>query len=243
MSPAVGYGLKPWELDFFQPMQKLLDKAPIIIVRGNHEDCNRAYLGYKLLLASYEWEKGCVDYEPAQIIVLGDTALVNFDSSSISEIPFISDEALWIKRFNDINEKIVKLKVKNIWMITHKPIYGIIPFRAALVPGNVNLRNYFEKSLLRDKVSVIFGGHIHTSMVVQSMKHGKQIVLGSSGTFLDDFQIKITKPLLSLFSYKSAKLVNSGFGYAVLKKINDHSWLLIFKDSDGKEAFREMLSI
>ncbi|MGZ3788406.1 MAG: metallophosphoesterase family protein [Bacteriovorax sp.] len=242
MSPVVGYGWKPWELDFFQPMQRLLGKAPIIIVRGNHEDCNRAFLGYKSLLANSEWEKDCVDYEPAQVMVLGDIAVINFDSSSISEIPFAGDEATWIKRFNEINEKIVRLKIKNVWMVTHKPIYGIIPFKFALVPGNINLRNYFEKSLLKDKVSVVFGGHIHTSMIVHPKKYAKQIILGNGGTHLDNFQVKITKSILSSFSYESANLVSSGFGYAILKKINDHSWTIIFKDSTGKESFRDTLS-
>jgi predicted phosphodiesterase len=242
MSPAVGYGWKPWELDFFLPMQKLLSKTPIIIVRGNHEDCNRAFLGYKMLLANSEWAKECIDYEPAQIIVLGETAVINFDSSSISEMPGLSDEAVWIQRFNDIAEKIKSLNIKNVWIVTHKPFYGIIPFKFALIPGNINLRRYFEKSNLKDIVSVVFGGHIHTSMIVQPEKYSKQIVLGNSGTKLEDFQIKLTKSLMSSFSYKRANLVSLGFGYAVLKKNADHSWTIVFKDSNGLEIYKEALS-
>ena len=241
MSLVVGYGWQPWELDFFQPMQKLLEKAPVIIVRGNHEDCNRAFLGYKFLLSNTDWEKDCIDYEPAQIMTLGDIAIINFDSSAISEIPFEGDESIWIKRLNDINEKIEKLKIKKVWFVTHKPIYGIIPFKFALFPGNINFRRYFEKSLLKDKVSLLFGGHIHTSMVVVPKKYGKQIILGNSGTKLENFNLKLNQSLLNSFSYESAHLVSNEFGYAVIKKSNDAKWSIVFKDSNGIEIYRELL--
>jgi hypothetical protein len=241
MTPVVGYGWKPWELDFFLPMQKLLKKTPIIITRGNHEECSRAYLGYKTLLASYTWEKECIDYEAPQIIVLVNTAIINFDSSSISDIPFGKDEAIWVKRFNDIYEKVAKLKVKNVWLITHKPLYGIVPFRFTFAPINMNLRNFFEKSLLKDKVTEIFSGHIHTSMIVKTKKYATQIVLGNSGTSLTDFKAPITKSYLSSMGYENATLTDTGFGYAILKKNADESWTIIFKDSNGKEKYQEKL--
>ncbi|MBC7538453.1 MAG: metallophosphoesterase [Bacteriovorax sp.] len=241
MTPVVGYGWKPWELDFFLPMQKLLEKTPIIITRGNHEECSRAYLGYKALLASYAWDKECIDYEAPQIIILANTAIINFDSSSISDIPLGSDEAIWVKRFDDIYEKVAKLKVKNVWLITHKPLYGIVPFRFTFAPINMNLRNFFEKSLLKDKVTEIFSGHIHTSMIVKSKKYATQIVLGNSGTSLTDFKAPITKSSLSSMGYENATLADAGFGYALLKKNSDESWTIIFKDSNGKEKYQEKL--
>lgn len=239
-SPVVGYDWRPWELDFFQPMQGLLLKTPIIIVRGNHEECKRAYLGYKMLLANASWDKECVDYEAPQIITIGDIAFIDIDSSSITDMPFDNDEKIWIKRFNDVYEKVSKLNVKHIWMITHKPLYGIVPFKVAIFPINIHLRNYFEKSQLKDKVSVIFSGHIHSSMVVTPKKYAKQIILGNSGTDLTKFPT-ISKSSLESFSYESAHLTTTGFGYAVLKKADDQSWTIIFKDSNGKEDYRERL--
>ena len=239
MSPVNGYGWLPWELDFFKPIEKLLVKAPIIIARGNHEDCNRAYVGYKKLLANSLWDKECVDYEPAQILTFPNFAIINFDSSAISENPFENDEKVWIKRFDDLNEKITQLKIQNVWIITHKPFYGIIPFKTSFLPGNISLRAAFEKSTLKNKVSMIFSGHIHTSMVVKSKLNTTQIVLGNSGTQLDTIKGEISQSILSLFSYGSAKLTSNGFGYAVLKKTNDHIWSIKFKDADGIETYQE----
>ena len=242
MSSVIGYGWKPWEQDFFHPMINLFLKAPIVIVRGNHEDCDRAYVGYKKLLSNLDWDKECLEYEPAQVLVLGDTAIVNFDSSSISEIPLMGDENAWVKRLNDINEKLESLKIKKAWLVTHKPIYGLIPFKSSLVPGLINFRNYFEKSLLKDKISAVFAGHIHTSMIVTAPKYAKQVVLGNGGSLLDKINTDLITPrLLNSFSYTSADLIDSGFGYALLKKVDNKSWEIIFKNSEGVEIARKPL--
>jgi hypothetical protein len=39
-----GYGWDAWEADFFAPANSLLAAAPWIVVRGNHESCDRARL-------------------------------------------------------------------------------------------------------------------------------------------------------------------------------------------------------
>ena len=41
-----GYGFDVWQADFFQPARRLLASAPWIVVRGNHESCNRAGQGW-----------------------------------------------------------------------------------------------------------------------------------------------------------------------------------------------------
>ena len=123
-----------------------------------------------------------------------------------------------------------------------KSIYGIISFKFAPFPENINLKRYFEKSLLKDKITAIFGGHIHTSMYVLPKKYAKQIVLGNSGTQLVDFKIKITKTMLESFSLEKVNLISNVFGYAVLKKISDQKWIIIFKNSDGKEISRNPIS-
>ena len=41
-----GYGWDAWEADLFGPAQKLMAAAPWIVVRGNHESCDRAGQGW-----------------------------------------------------------------------------------------------------------------------------------------------------------------------------------------------------
>ena len=40
-----GYGWDAWDADFFTPAKRLLAVAPWIVVRGNHESCDRAGQG------------------------------------------------------------------------------------------------------------------------------------------------------------------------------------------------------
>ena len=237
----IGYGWKPWELDFFAPMQKLFDRAPIIIVRGNHEDCKRAYLGYKLLIANNEWKKECEEYEPAQILTFKDFAIVNFDSSSISDLPNLKGETEWVKRLDDISAKLTNLGVKNVFLVTHKPIYGIIPFRSMLFPGNTNFKNYFEKSLLRKQIAAVFSGHIHISMVVTPNQYAKQLIIGNSGTKLDQSKFSVTALHLKSFDYKSVEGQNRGFGYGLLVQNKNLKWELLLKDTRGQEYFKSIL--
>jgi hypothetical protein len=46
-----GDNWETWEKEFFEPAQPLLLSAPWIIMRGNHEDCNRAGAGWVFLFA------------------------------------------------------------------------------------------------------------------------------------------------------------------------------------------------
>ena len=42
-----------WEEDFFKPARPLLKAAPFVMVRGNHEECERGGKGWSLALDPY----------------------------------------------------------------------------------------------------------------------------------------------------------------------------------------------
>lgn len=48
---ALGYGWDAWDADFFAPAAPLLAAAPWVMVRGNHENCDRAGEGWMRFLA------------------------------------------------------------------------------------------------------------------------------------------------------------------------------------------------
>jgi hypothetical protein len=104
MSTVTGYGWGPWEKDFFEPANPAFKNAPWIFVRGNHEDCNRAFLGYSLLLANEVFSETCSTYEEPDLIPLKDLLLVNLDSSMISEYPEQDPVqfAAWTKRLQQL---------------------------------------------------------------------------------------------------------------------------------------------
>jgi hypothetical protein len=248
MTTAIGYGFSPWELDFFTPSVPAFKAAPWILVRGNHEDCKRAFLGYRQLLASQEWKKDCVDYEDPDLIVLGDLLVVNIDSSTVPEMPDPKPEstALWKERLDDLGKRIdqkvaasekAKSKIRHIWLISHKPIYGLVALGKVFMPVNINLRKYFENTTWAKKIEVLMAGHIHTSELVRAKDFPLQIVLGNSGTALDVVPKKVTAENLSMINYEKAKIISHGFGYALLRKENSGNYSIEYHNADGTQVY------
>jgi len=202
---------------------------------GNHEDCERAHEGYRLMLNNEEWGKDCKKMEAPQIIELGDITLVNLDSSSVNDTPdpSASQEKEWVEALNKVSKKLEEQKRKNVWIISHKPFYGMAPFTKTYLPLNLNLRKYLEKSELIKKVQYIFSGHVHTSMIVKGDNFPMQIVLGDGGTKLTDMSAPINENMLKFFNYKSAEIVQGGFGYMMMTKKDKH-WTMEFKDAEGR---------
>ena len=239
MSPEIGYGWGPWKLDFFDPSQSAFAVAPWLIVRGNHEDCHRAYLGYRLLLRNENWSAECEDFETPQVIELGNLAIINLDSSSISDGPeFIGDsQNLWKKRMEVIAEKLKTVKAKHIWMVTHKPVYGLVPLALAYAPVNVNLRKYFENTSWSKRVELILAGHVHNSQVVRAQNEPPQLVIGNGGTALDNSKASISAENISALGYEKAKLVFNDFGYVLIKNPDSDQAQIEFHDSSGAGVF------
>ncbi len=239
MSPETGYDWAPWKLDFFEPSRKAFSFAPWVMVRGNHEDCSRAFLGYKLLLRNSEWKSECEEYEEPQVIVLGDLAIINLDSSSISDMPEIAvgTDTLWKKRLDLLAEKLKTMKVQRIWLVTHKPIYGLVSLGKAYAPLNINLRKYFEATSWANKIELILGGHIHNSQLTRALGFPLQLVIGNGGTSLDKYKEPLTAENISALGYEKAKMVFQDFGYALIKGLDSEKPTMEFHDSAGAIVF------
>ena len=236
MSSVIGYTWDPWEKDFFTPASEVLKSTPWIIVRGNHEDCNRAYLGYAHLLANDDFSKKCLEYEEPDYIQLKNLLIVNLDSSMAPDIIDIDkdNQETWVKRFDDIAQKVKETKAEKVWIVTHKPFYGLVKLGPMVAPTNVNLKKYFEVSKLKGKVELILSGHVHLSQIIKSHDAPLQFVLGNGGTEMDKFVEVLETAKLKLLELDSAQIENPGFGYAVFEKNEKaKSWSVHFKNEKG----------
>ncbi len=92
-----GYGWDTWEADFFSPAAPLLAAAPWVMVRGNHEMCNRAGQGWYRFLDPNAYDavtKNCNSAaddtsaaggnynDPYLVAINASTQLVIFDSAN-----------------------------------------------------------------------------------------------------------------------------------------------------------------
>jgi len=246
---TIGYGWRSWEADFFAPSEKGFATAPWIFIRGNHEDCKRAFAGYKLL-TEQKWGQNCLAYEKTEYIQVGNLLLVNLDTASISdraETP--ENEALWEQQFKDIEKKLAETSTKQVWLISHKPVTGLVVDDKGVVDTtNPNLQKAFLKSGLKSKIEFMIAGHIHNTQLLQAEGFPKQIVVGNSGSALDQSKELMAREkivgkkigALQVKDFFSDTKSEHSFGYATMTKSADGAWELAFKDLDGKTTFTSL---
>ena len=72
-----------WQADFFAPAAPLLGAAPWVILRGNHEDCQRAGLGFLRLLGpnGFDPTAPCNPHLAPLLVSLGGVTLAAMDNA------------------------------------------------------------------------------------------------------------------------------------------------------------------
>src|SRR5262249_5627268 len=81
-----GYGWKVWDADFFRPSAPLLAAAPWIMVRGNHETCERAGEGwFRFLDAPWPVKKKCLETSNFFVVSQRNFGFVVMDSAAVPD--------------------------------------------------------------------------------------------------------------------------------------------------------------
>lgn len=248
---VIGKGWRAWDADFFSPSALALQKIPWLFLRGNHEDCSRAFEGYHLLSEQNRTEK-CPPYEKTEFVRIGNLLLVNLDTSKLTDREEPSEVvAFWEKQFKDIETYLrsenSESPIKQVWLLTHRPVAAlVVDFREGLSPTNRNLQKAFAKSGLASKIEFIISGHLHSSQLLKAEGFPKQLVVGHSGTSLDNTRefkerekiLKKTFGALKITNFVTDTLSAQSFGYAIMEKAADGiNWRLALKDLEGRTTF------
>lgn len=168
-----GDNMKAWSADFFQPAQNLLNVAPWVMVRGNHESCSRGGNGWSHF---FDYRNKCykhtipytIDLDPKLRLIIADSA----DSDLLQE------------EINVINSLAVDNKQN--WLLTHRPFW---------VKTNNGKEFLSQLQNLSSNISVILSGHIHTFHIAENSGQ-KQLIVGNSGSKLyevSDFADDVTR--------------------------------------------------
>ena len=233
---SIGYTWAAWWDDFFGPTQALFKKSPVLLVRGNHEDCQRAYSGWNILSPlNKDFKSPCVAVEPYQWIDLGDIVFINFDDSAYEDRKPLkpSEQQTHQDALVNLAKRIDETKgLKEIWFLAHKPVYAYVPSKTE--PNVVdtitpNLQQSMQAAGLLDKIDYILSGHIHNQQLVLDNKNLTQIIVGHSGSALDPFGRKIKDAQLI-----STTDIKDHFGYAVFERQGFKKWLFKFKNQEGQ---------
>ena len=230
-----GYGFDAWNADFFSPAQELLKAAPWIFVRGNHEACFRAGLGWFRFLAT-EPSESCKDYgEPYAVAISKDTQLIVFDSSAgLSNGHYQSE-------FESV-EKLAKAYPRNFFL-SHHPVLGFSEWHRTLHPGNKALQSAMaesgKKALYPAGVDAAFHGHVHLFEALDFKSDDPvTFVSGNSGTMTDDALPQDLPEGAEPYPGAIVKhfFSTSNFGFMTLEK-KGKSWLVTERDEQGRPVW------
>ena len=174
-----------WDADFFQPAQPLLQAAPWLLVRGNHEDCKRGGPGWFMMLDGAATPPACPATSAPMAIRLGGLDLYVLDSSGTDDRAAPPDLVAMFQRQLDVLK--TEPPTAPAWLLTHRPIWGLVPVARAgpLGPLETPL-NATEQAAAHGAdlagVTMIVSGHIHhfASFAFQG-ERPSQLIAGTGG--------------------------------------------------------------
>ena len=245
-----------WRADFFSPGARLLAVAPWVMVRGNHEDCERAGGGFFRFLETTVIKPGsptppCREYTAPYAVPMGDVTLLMFDSSAVRPLtPSAADDEEAEEAAGTAGDDQLPIYTKQFaelwgmagahnWLLMHHPLRaaqhakddkGFAPLTDTL---------WTAAGKVPSSLDLAVTGHIHLTEVLTFDGHPSQIVLGGGGTKLSkDVKAKdVEGHEIGGWEVATAKIIDD-FGYATVKKKGKNAWTMSVYGSDGSRQMK-----
>jgi hypothetical protein len=153
-----------WDADFFAPAAPLLKAAPWVMVRGNHEDCERGGPGWFMLLDAGAAPLTCPATSAPMMIEVGGLQLYVLDSAGTDDRHAPAGPVATFSSQLDLLK--TTPPTEPAWILTHRPIWGMVPVASAGPIGPIELPiNATEQAAVKGRdlkgVTMIVSGHIH----------------------------------------------------------------------------------
>ena len=225
-----------WNADFFAPAAPLLTAAPWVILRGNHEDCQRAGLGYLRLLGqdAFDPTAPCNPHLTPFLAPLGGVTLAAMDNADAPDTS-VNDKLVPIyeKEFQDL-----AAVPAPVWYVGHRPIWAAISGPLNIpIGGNATIIAAASKTPLPPNIALMLSGHIHTFEAINyDGTVPPQIVAGNGGDNLDITPADLKGAIFQGRSGVSVKdgLSVGGFGFLMMTR-RDADWAIDLYDSAGRQ--------
>lgn len=238
----IGYTWASWKADFFDPAKTILQQAPWIFVRGNHEDCSRAWKGWFYFLDPHAlpanpWNN-CQDYTDPYQLMLGSQQVIVMDTAVIPDDYKATPNPAALQRYTTEFNSVESLSVNqtSTWLSTHRPIWAVASFidsgSPAIAATDLTLQQAIAKSnaqaLPNPPIDTLLTGHIHLfEMLDFNDNRPTQLVFGGGATELDP---AITSQLLNSQSGKNI-LQSLGVTQQELTVLHDISFGVLQKNT------------
>jgi hypothetical protein len=201
---APGMRMDTWNVEFFEPGRPMLEAAPLVLVRGDHEKCERAGRGYARFLDPFPLAP-CADFGDPYALDFQGLQLVVMDTVQAEDTSLSSQVV--IDRYARDFERAARLARGDTWLLSHRPIWALRP---AAAPGsetqtdecdnqtipplvvqdiNATVQEALAASALAGRlppaVDLVLTAHIHVGEVLSfTGRRPPQMVVGISGTKL-----------------------------------------------------------
>jgi len=190
-----GMRWETWEADYFTPAAPMLEAAPMLFVRGDHETCERAGDGFFRFLDPFRF-RGCTDFSDPYALTFKGLQLVVMDTAQADDTT-LSPQVV-IERYRQDFERVKRLATGNAWLLSHIPIWGIRPIVAdgsQVEALNITVQDALS-GLLPPAIDLILTGHVHLGEVLSfTGNRPPQMVVGTGGTLLLP---KVTKNIVRM---------------------------------------------
>jgi hypothetical protein len=230
-----------WQADFYTPAAPLLAAAPIVLVRGNHEDCTRAGFGWLRLQGPtvFDPTAPCMPHLPMYNVDVGGMKLAVMDDATAPETTLNRQSApTYAAELAGMADS-----PKPVWFVHHRPIWAAvtgplgIPIggNLTLIEGTrINAQN--GKSVMPSTVTLQLSGHIHSFEAINyDQAVAPQIVAGNGG---DDLLITPRNLRGTQFQGRGGVTVADGlsvggFGFLLMTKAAG-GWTIDLYDQAGQ---------
>lgn len=175
-----------WAADFFTPAAPLLAAAPMIVVRGNHETCSRAGVGYSRHLSpdAFDPDMPCPQKDPTYFVTIAGQGFAVLDTSFPPDSRV--DPAMAAILRQELAVIGAAAEKAPTMLLTHKPAWGAMRGPHNRVYGSSQTYAAAAGESLPRALQVALSGHIHLFESLAFTNGGPgQFVVGNSGTILD----------------------------------------------------------
>jgi hypothetical protein len=226
-----GFGWDVWDADFFSPSAPLFAAAPWLMLRGNHEDCDRAGEGWFRFLSAAPVPDRCADLTGFFTSQVGTMGFVMMDGAKATDA---NRSPEMIQTLRNQFEKVRPTIPDEAWLVTHRPMNAV---RSSATLGPDSVENTVQQSAIGDElpssVRMIVSGHNHFFQALDfAAVRPPQLVVGTGG----DKLVPVPREALIGRDVNGARVVDAatryGYGYMVWDR-NGPDWDGTLFDENG----------
>jgi predicted phosphodiesterase len=224
-----------WEADFFAPAERLLNAAPWVFVRGNHESCRRAQKGWRRLVDAFPYGAGeCQPAAAPFAVDLGGLTLLVLDVTEADDRIANLQEAEFYKP-----QLAGAASIQGpVWFAFHKPIFTSIRRSGAATEGDNKTLVEAARGFIPANVQAILSGHLHIFQLASyEQDYPAQIVVGNSGNLDRSAPKNFDGLVINGVTVEIGRSAPAVFGFAVMERGADE-WLITSYDAQGSPLLR-----